>query len=550
MNCPNCNAANADGAKFCIGCGSPLPVEQPVEQVVEQPVYAAPAAPAAPEQPAEEKKAASKFDASVITATLLGIFKPIAAKVKPILSNKKVLIGIAAGAVALIALIIVCSILGSGNGYITAKQTIRFESTDDGEEITVVVDKKVLDDTIDGSVYGTSYSIDGKVAAVLTSENELWVVNGKKVNKISEDVTNFTLSVEGDGIAFVTADEDSNTLSLAKTSNGKVTEISDELASYNYVISPDGKSVVYFEEDNLMFFKGKESEKICKAEDTSVLGLSDNGKQIYVADYSGDETRLYSYNKKGDKEKLGTYSGDYAFNVDHSMIMFSNGKGHTYISKNGKEANKVSSKSLSLVIAPNAMCTSDTYPVKDLYDHVYTASDEVWLIKKNSDKNIKLVSNASSVTLDESGEYIYYLTTRLTGEQLRVIEISDGEKASEKAVTLVNDSIYDYVVTSNRKYVYYTDGDTLYSVNGKKGGDKKAIDHDLTSYSLALNGSDVVYYLVDEDLYACSNGKKGKKIQSDVEDIDAYASGMVYAESEDSLYATSGSKKVKKILDY
>ncbi len=559
MNCPKCNAVNADGAKFCVGCGTPLnavPVEpvQPVQQYqpAQQPVYAAPAAPAAPAQLAKEKKPATKFDATVITGSLLSIFKPIANKAKPILSNKKAMIGIVAGAVALIAIIIVCAVLGSGNGYVEAKQSIRF--LPNGDETSIIVDNKLLKDTIDGKVVSPSYSLNGKVAAALTAEDELYVVDGKKLKLIAEDVADFTLSVTGKGIVYVTEED---VLYLAKTSNGKSTEICDELDNSNYCISPDGKSVVYFEGDDMMLFKGKEPTKIGSGKDLAVYGLSNGGKYIYVVDESED-ARLFVYDKKGDKEKIGSFGGNVRFNDDHTMIMFTNEKGQTCVSKNGKEAVKASSDSLNLIMAPNTNGSisddfATTYPVSDLYGHVYRSGDEVWLIKKNSDKNVKLVSNASGIQLDESAEYLYYI---YKGDELRMIKISDGIKASEKYKTIVDDDITSYVVTSDRKYVYFTDGDELYSVNGKKGGRTTSIADDLErsiadglERSIQLSGKDVLFYIIDGDLHACTNGKKDSKVLSDIDVLVAMPSGAVYATNDDSIYASTGSKKLKKILD-
>ena len=167
------------------------------------------------------------------------------------------------------------------------------------------------------------------------------------------------------------------------------------------------------------------------------------------------------------------------------------------------------------------------------------------MIKKNSDKNVKLVSKASNVQLDESAEYIYYT---YDAEELRVAKISDGEKASEKAKVLVDERVGAYVVTSNRKYVYYVEDGTLYSVNGKKGGTAKTVANDDVT-GLAMSGKDKAYYIMDGDLYVCSNGKKGTKVLGDVESVINAPNGSVFASTEDALYCTTGSKKLKKVCD-
>lgn len=558
MNCTKCGAENAPESKFCVVCGSPL-AEAAADPI---PVVEEPAAAVATEAPAEAQE--GKVDVNAIKNQLVDTVKPVFAKIKPYLTNKKVLIGIAAVVVLLVVIAVISAVSSGNNGFVQLEQSVLPMSN--GGEINLIVDKKVLSDTVEAE--GTSdggTSIDGKVTAFTTSDNELYVLNGKKLKKVAEDVADFEMSVTGAGIAYVTRDEDDTayTLTLYTVKNGKSTTISDEMSSLNYVLSPDGKSVCYYEEndedeDVLMFSKGKDSVKITSNE-TELFGLSNGGKYIYAAcesEASEDEeskSYLYSYNTKGEREKLGEISSSYVrFNEDHTQVMFFN-EGKTYISTKAKEAVKASSNQLSLVIAPNATSFADssatTYPVSNLYNHVYTCSDgettSAWLIKKNSDKNVKLVSKVSSPKLDASAEYLYYI---YDGEELRVIKISDGEKATERYVTLADD-VSSYVVTSDRDLVYYTSDSGVYSVNGKKGGKSKTVCNDGVESGLTLNAKDVVYYIMDGDLYACSNGKKGSKVISDVSYAFATSNGVVYCGNEDTLYATTGSKKPSKILD-
>ncbi len=560
MNCTKCGAENAPDSKFCIVCGSPL-AEAPAAP--EAPVAAAPveqaAAPEAPvaTAPPAAAESGSKFDFGAVKAQLVSTLKPLGEKLKPILSNKMVLAGIAAAVVLLVVIAIVAIVASGNNGYLEMNQNTL--ALHNGEDISVVIDKKVLSETIESEGTGGSVSsLNGEINAFITDEDDLYVIKGKKFKKVAEDVQSFQLSVSGDGLAYISGEEDDMTLSLYNVKNGKSTTITDEVGSSNYALSPDGKSVCYYTEDDdeleLMYFKGSKSIKITSSE-ARLLGLSDNGKQIYIStENEEEETFLYSYNTKGDKTKLGAISGENVrYNADHTQIMFYN-EGKTYISNKGKDAEKASSDRLRMVIAPNAESFYGdyfgiTYPVDSLFDHVYLASDgestSAWLIKKNADKNVKLVSKVSGAKLDASAEYLYYI---YDGEELRVIKLSDGDRASERYVTLAED-VDNYVVTSNRKLVYYVSDETLYSVNGKKGGRAKTITNDDVDTALALSGKDVCYYLMDGDLYACSNGKKGAKVATEIETMQSTANGVVYFLSEDALYATSGSKKPTKILD-
>ena len=554
MNCTKCGAELAPESKFCVICGSPI-----AQQTATAPVApVAPVEPAAPVATAAPKKEGVKIDVNAVKDQLVSTVKPLFDKVKPFLSNKKVLLGI--GVVVLVLIIAsVISVIASGNnGYVQLKQNIMIEEIDG--EVKIIVNKKALKDTVEAEgLDDTSTSMDGKVAAFTTDEGVLYVVNGTKLKEVAEDVHSFELSVSGKGIAYVTEDEDTYTLNLYTVSNGKNATITDELGSMNYCIAPDGKSVAYYEEDDegerkLMFSKGSDAVKITSA-DCDLYGMANGGKYIYVVceneDDEDKESFLYSYDTKGERTKLGAISSSSVrFNDAHTQIMFFN-DGKSYIATKGKEAEKVSSGRLNLVIAPNASSfyggDGTTYPVSNMYDHVYTVSDDdsttAWLIKKN-DKSVKLVSKISSVRLDEKAEYLYYI---YDGDELRMIKISDGDKATERYTKLADD-VDGFIVTSDRKLVYFVSDSSIYSVNGKKGGRPSVVCND-DAEGWAINGKDVLYYIMDGDLYATSNGKKGSKVLSDINGLMSTENGIVYAVNDDTLYGTDGSKKPSKILD-
>ena len=544
MHCTKCGAELAHDSKFCVSCGAPVASVAPVE--VEAPVATA----------APEKKEGFKIDVNEVKEQLVATLKPVTDFLKPILAKKSVKIGIIVALVVILAASIVSVILTIGNGYVKMDQYTVLEEVDG--EIKIIVGKKVLKDTIESEGYDDySSSLNGKVTAVLTEEDELYVVNGTKLQKVAEDVLKYEMSVSGKVIAYLTEGEDYYTLSLYNVSGKKTTTVSDEVASYSIAISPDGKAVAFYEENDdeekvLMLSTGKDPVKVTSS-DADLCGISNGGKYIYaICENDEGEEHMYSFNTKGDRTKLGAVSSSTVrFNDSHTQIMFFN-EGKTYIATNGKEAVKASSNRLNLVYAPNAGSFYDshgtTYPVSNMYDHVYTASDNdvtsVWMIKKNADKNIKLVSKVSSVQLDESAQYLYYI---YDGDELRVIKISDGEKATDKYTKLADD-VDAFKVTSDRKLVYYVSDGSIYSVNGQKGGRSTTVCAD-GAEDWAMNGKDVLYYVMDGDLYATNNGKKGSKVLSDVDSLLSTRTGVVYASNDDTVYVSDGSKKPSKLMD-
>lgn len=515
MKCPKCGFENSSDVHFCTSCGEPLPKE-------------------APETPKKQPMNAEAFKA----------------KVMPILKNKFVLLGVGALILVIILISVISAIAKSDNGYIELERVINPIENDD--EISFVSDNKLLKKTIPGEwVKDSDYSLDMNTVAIVNDEGDLYTLVGSKLKKVDTDVDGVRLSVTGGGLVYTKEDDD--TIEYYHYIIGKKPVKFDEDVD-DYVISPDGKSVVYTIVDNdeddedkkttAYFFNGKKAEKILSA-NLSLCGMSNGGKYIYAMMTNDDgETLLCVLNKKGDKNKLHQIDSYHVyFNYDHTQILFySDGK--TFVSTKGKDAVKISSKSVELVLTENSIEKSNTYPVKNLYDHVYTDDDGVWLIKKNADKSAKLVSNAGSLTLDSTASYLYYT---YDSKELRVVKIKDGDRASEKAKTIVDENVSNYVVTSDRSLVYYIHDEELHSVNGKNGKKDKTISRDDVEYHLAISESDTVYYIMDGDLYACSNGKKGTKVLDDCSYVFGI-NGIVYAESDDTLYATKSSKKLKKLI--
>ena len=569
MLCKNCGAEVVETAKFCPACGTAMQAEpeQPIviaEEVAEAPVQEPvapaeePAAPAqASEEPVKEKKTCP-------IKPLLEKAKPLAEKVKPLVQKYKLpLIGAACVLLLVLAIGIIASVCGSGNGYIATENTII--ATVDDDYVVILWNNKMIKTKIEADYVADQVNnLTSTIAAFRTSEDELYVVKNKKVTKVAEDVAYFQLSTDGNGIGYVVYDEDDEcTLKLYSVSKKKsVTVMKDcDLYSLNYYgfeLAPDGKSMAYYQFDSeeyeatLMFFNGSKSIKITSSE-VELLGLSNNGKYIYaIADHEGEDV-LYTYNKKGDRDKIGvcTSSGIY-FNEDHTQVLYLN-DGKTYLSINGKSGTKFSSSQAKLVLSNDSnsvTCNNAvTYPVKDLYGYVYAVYSDgqynLWTLEKNNDKSEKLVSGVKNWTMDAKCDYIYY--TR--GSTLFVLKISHGERASDRSVYLADD-VSKFVVTSDRKKVYFISDGGLYSCNGTNGNAKRTISSDdVESYYLYINAKDVVYYIKDEDCYACSNGRKGTKILTNVEGLMGYNNTIVYAATEDTLYVTVGSKRMAKLYD-
>ena len=514
-----------------------------------------------------------------------------------LLKNKTALIGIAAAAALVLLLVIVISaIANSGNGFIERECAYQITQNEDGD-LVVLNGDKLLKDKIDVEnaaivSWSASESIDGKVVAVLVQDMDgadatstLYVITKNKIKEVAKDVSYYTLSVNGDVIVYTEVDEENEKTTLVSytVKNGKSKDIvkSDEESSVaEYILSPDGKTVVYTvgksddEGDGDMtyttyLFSGKKSEKIISSE-IDLVAVANKAKYIYALaeeeKEDGTVNNLYVYNKKGEKEtKLGKVAIGYVqFNADCTQAIYytTNDKGdvYSYLSINGKEGVKLAKA--ALVLTTGGVDTTSflrkgnavVYPVEDLYDHVYTGSNskigtDAYLVKKGEDKTVKLVSGImDTYILDKSAEYLYYQEIDDSDGALKVIKIAKGENAKDKAKTIAED-VDRYVVTSDRKSVYYVDGDALYKVNGKKGGKTKTIASDeVVADSLIISDKDVVYYTDADDTLYLTTGGKGKKVMDDCADIGV-VNGEVFVENTDNeISYINKTKKPKKLV--
>lgn len=517
MICPKCGAENASDSKFCESCGAELTAPKaPVNTVLE--------------------------------------------KAKSLLSNKKILIGGAAVIVLLIVIIAIIAAVSGGSDYLLVDNYVLCMSGE--ESSTLIINGSVQKTKLDAPASEVARSLDGKVwvfgteaAADESDASYLYVVNGKKIAKVSgsEGVDDVALSVTGAGLAYTVIDDDKESLYLYKVSSKKSTLIAEADAvagSYgitNVKIAPDGKSVIYtvneaseeeLSVESTSYYSNGKSVKL--GSDLTLYGLSNGGKYIYASSAKDDSTVLYRYNNKGEKTKIDENARDIRFNLDHTQVLYY-ADSATYISVNGKEGVKFFKDAVTLLAPEDADVSGTTQPVKSFYNQIYSSSSNVYLIKKNYDKSEKLVSKASgSFTLSDDESRLYYIKDK----DLEMIKISWGEKAPEKAVVVADDCDY-YVVTSDCKKVYYLDDNELHSANAKTGKSNKTIEEDVDSY-LYLSKKNIVYYKVDGDLYACSNGKKGARVVSDVDNIGE-CFGDIYAYVDDDLWCTTGSKKLKKI---
>ncbi len=520
MKCPNCGVELNDGAAFCTSCGSKISAET------------------TPETPSE---------VSNTLDNIMDKLTPFAVKIKNFFSVKKNLIATGAVLAALLLIIIISSVVSSGNTGFTVSDNYYGISYNDDGNIVILTKGKMIETSIEctaESVVNTARSQDGSIMA-LRADNVLYYVKGNSVTEIDEEAFSMKIATSGKAIAYT---GEGSSLYLY-TIGGDSVKVEDDESVSSYTISPDGKSLlysVYDEEDNeypIYYFNGKESVKI--ASNGTPCGISDGGKYIYYsATNDKGETYIYYYNKsKDEKTKLEKVSA-YYFNEDLSQVLIINPDSKTYISSKGKDAEKISNKSVFLITPSHSYTVNNIKPVDDFYGKYFIGDSAIYKIEKNSEKSVKLVSNINSYNMSDDFETLYYTNKDY---DLFVTKTSYGEKAKEKA-TEIAEEISDFVVTSDSDLVYYISDDEVFAIKGNGSGEAKRVSADDVDTSLVIDRNDNVYFGCDGEFHVV----KGKKTSVSVVDELSYYynyNGYLYVFDEDSCNYVNGSK-AEKLFDY
>ncbi len=578
MFCPNCGHEIRPTDRFCSTCGSKIAAHAPAEEIIlpvapsveETPAPApvetseipapeapAPEAPAAPEAPQEKKSFLDTLKGW--WAVFLIKAQPVLDNLEPYYTNKKLVAFLGGGILTIMILLIILGIVYSGNGYTQFEHSIGYIGNQDG--MMFIYDDEIVKTKLEGQVSSSAVCLDGSVYTVLTTQNELVVIRKGKATVAADNVSGFVMSVSGGGLVYSTKD---GTYYLYNIKSDKSVQIADADADYrvsDITISPDGKTAAFiayasdhFTNPDLYYFDGEDSEKIGSA--TALLGISNKGKYIYTlgSNISG-QTNIYCYNKDGDKEKIGggsSFLGLVAspmFNEDHTQILYYH-DGKTYIAEKNKEAEKISSSTVTPLLPMNSdidNCGGRTIPVDDLYDRVYSGTDSrgnpsAWYIDANPDKSCKLVSDVSNMQLSYDAEYLYFIDD---DDELCCVEISDGYNASDNKTVVARD-VRRFAVDPDRDLVFYISDGNLYSGNAKRNAGRRKVEDDVSSFVMNIDG--IVYYTYEGDLYATANGKPGKKIGTDIDGIHMITPLHIYAATDDTIYIANGTRKLKKLL--
>lgn len=559
MFCPFCGNEVKDGSVFCQKCGKRL-VNEAANSV-------------------QIKKEAVTSAEAAVAETKANTAAPVSKAPKKKLS-KNALIGIIAGAAALVLAIILIVVLvsvarnkGGKSNFAVPSGAIEYFEKDgylylvnskgaltrvdlDGGELNRY--KIKFDANNEKAVFAVEHKSDNWLSS---SSYDVYYYDGKSAVKIDEITDEyyydgFRISAGGNVVVYA---KDDNIYSYSGGKSALIAEDAELSA-----LSPDGKTIGYYKrtEDKVQgyyFTGGKEHFVINSG---YPVFITNNADIVYIMrEGSSDSSTFYAQKKDKEDTRVKLWnesdvSGVGAVNYDGTQLLVLKDDG-SYYCKNGKEPVKVSNKKLLPLIPDGVLGNgymSWTQVIKDLEKAVFVEISgnsldfsKADIVVLRAGKTEKIVSGLDFASLIDT---TMSLDGRTYGyedkEGLHYIRLA--KDAKEQLVIDANDYETYFVDPDLTVAFYWNEFDELYfqKLNGKA---VKVFDasSNKTAKTSCLFGKKL-YFVQDNTLY-CSNGGKAFEVRKDVANLYAGLKVLLISDVEGNVYSSTDGKRFTKIAD-
>jgi hypothetical protein len=569
MWCGKCGNQLAEGDLFCDKCGAPTGAGQQ-ETGGEAP--AVPKEPAAMQPEAEEPAA---HQAPVIELQVPPAEE--APKAAPESAGPRKL-RIPPAAIAAAAIVVVVALAGLtlflklGSVPASSGSITMFSS--DGDIVVSAGGSPKF--SLNAKEVNRQSSLDGSVAAVIADpapdgSGELYLLTSKGKTFVSDGVYSFQLADSGKGIAYLT-DYDGKgntaTLHLYDCASNKSARIAGEVTAMSgsgvfYCISPDGRSVGYIadldvanrEFNGYLKINGSKPEKL--GGNMFAMALANNGAYVYYykmdKDSGADDLSLCVRKGEEDTKLIPQTDSNTVlyFNGDYTQVLFSY-DGKTYLSRNGRDKEKIAGKAVTAVIRPQfaggaAHTGIESYDLKNFANVVLSMDDGSLLYVDGKGESSTVTGSYLQAAVTENGGAVFMVST--SGTLFRRPLTLDGVKEQ------IAGDVVSFAVTKDGRGLYYVNSDEeLFFVSGSSKP-KKVADDVSSSLCLTADGG-TLYFFVDYSgnsgtLYSSRNGGKRAKVSDDAYGVFATASGVFYCANYSSssgtydVYRSAGGSQFK-----
>lgn len=446
------------------------------------------------------------------------------------------LLAMAGGALVIVVLLVlvVIKITGSKSGFetLSGNRLIHISLQKDSGRSALFVNKDgktILDDE---SILHEQVQTDatGNIIGYIKDDDSLYVLSGKKEEKIASDVNKFKISADGTAISYITDYEDgTGTLYLRDLGKKEPKKVANNVVTYtDFLLSPDGNTIAFVQENDdthrlCLSVNGKEFETIGKNKDP--LAVSNGGKYLYFI----DDGKLY-VKTRDDQQKLSAeFYGSFLMNADCTEILFES-DGKTYLSRKGKEKEKILSQTMDEILLPDtvtvyttATAVSDYYSVYRLgvlsfTNQVYKIDKGYYYIDSKLETHKVCDRGISDIHISDSGDTVLY-----SDDGFLYKKTSFEKESQPVAINTYQHYVYDFVTDGDLSGIYYVDSDDVLNYMSLKGKVTK-IAEDIDFDDLCMDPADsTLYFLADEyngygTLCYTKKGSKKTKVKN-AEDV-------------------------------
>lgn len=454
-------------------------------------------------------------------------------------------------------------------GYITHVQN--------GEYLSILVDDKVLDTQHPfDSFQSLTVNLDCTAAVLLAENGTLSYVCADGISQLARNVIRCVLSVNGDGVAYMTGDGDlwlyrhstnqleaivDNNLTFGDATSSDILILRPITVSQSFVISPDGASVACLIQNDVILSSSipvpytihRYQNGTLTATDTTfpystgtdLLSISNDGC-IYLL----NADTLYAVDTSGSAIKLGTAFDAYEqntfvlldipycyLNADHTQLLYFTEEG-TFVSDHGASGKQVSQQWLMRAMPQLTSYMPfgrivETCPHLSFYDQIYYSmrqeDDNQDGIAKNTISTHYLNHNGVvrewAVTTDAgllspSGNIFYFTDD---AGNLKRIHISSG------SVTHIASSVRCFTVAHDDDTLYYVSEDgILYACDSTDGWNARKICEANTSILQTTRYGDVYWTNIMNYLDIVAPGQSEVRYMTDLERVLIGANGSLY----------------------
>ncbi|MBE6581022.1 MAG: hypothetical protein E7650_05330 [Ruminococcaceae bacterium] len=517
---------------------------QPIEAV---PVAGTPAdeAAAAPEKKAPSRRRTTKKTTEAsdecVVAAVVPIDENLPAEATPTVYFPEMVASVKRSFFARIVLILAIVLVFAVSAFIYYNRpAVYTEQTDSvnflylpQEDKTTIVVNGVVRESVQGALQLKSQNGHGDICAALIGD-ELYVISGKAVSKIADEVTDFVLSANGDVVAYRTAP---SFLYYRKT-NDKATPslISRECYDTAYCLSSDGKQLVYtagLGEETQMRVESYAGERpyIPAVRGCRPLAVANKCDFVY---YMNADGHLVVFDRERNTATTLAQAPDassFSFNRDFTeLLLVENGR--TVLIAEGERQGVFDDKNTFLQLMPNNRVAQRMLPngmqymTTTFYKSYYLLACEdglhlQYIDRKGVWSDVSRVDDAATVTVTDKRAFFILTNEHGRAELLSV-------KVGKSKIVRIDWDVTNYCPNVDGSRVLYTrDENALYLYRPEFGISRMA--DSIKPETLTVTADDLFCYIdATGALFVSENGAKARVLCEAVSALQVDAHTLYY----------------------